>query len=239
MGYVLIETTNDDEFISRSVALLTEKITGAIAEHGRCILGLSGGSTPRQIYEALGTVGAYGHTPLPSIDWSKVYIFLIDERAVPKDHPDSNQFLIRSTLLRHAPIPESNLYFPDTTLPIDECVEQYAAHLKDLFKNNLPDVVTLGLGDDGHIASLFPPIAENLTDDSRLVAHTITDRFTVRDRITLTLNPIAAANHAIFFLKGNEKKKVWKEMLKSHDGDKRWPAKRILESTEATIMAEW
>ena len=222
-----IRTAGDQEFVEQSAKFLAEKITDAIADRGECILGLSGGSTPKPVYEALGKM---------PLDWDHVRCFLIDERYVPADYNDSNQKLVRETLVAHARIKERNLVFPDTSLPLEECVKRYARDLIALFDEHLADLVILGMGSDGHIASLFPPLDQVLMDDSRMVAHTKTDQFAVHDRITVTLNPIAAANHAVFLLKGADKKKVWDEMTINIADERRWPAKRVLESTETTVI---
>jgi 6-phosphogluconolactonase/glucosamine-6-phosphate isomerase/deaminase len=105
-----------------------------------------------------------------------------------------------------------------------------------LWNNHLPDVMIVGMGPDGHIASLFPPLAENLMDDTRLVAHTTTDTFAVHDRITLTLNPITAAEHHVFLLKGEDKKQLWEEMMDSAENEQRWPAKRIVDHSHVTVV---
>ncbi|TSC99397.1 MAG: 6-phosphogluconolactonase [Candidatus Peregrinibacteria bacterium Greene1014_49] len=223
----VIETRDEAEFVSQAATFLAQAITDVIQERGGCIIGLSGGSTPKSVYEALGKI---------SLDWDSVLCFLIDERYIPADNKDSNQKLVRESLVAHARIPETNLIFPDTSLPIDACVEHYARDLMVLFDKHLADIVVLGMGNDGHIASLFPPMVDSLMDDSRLVAHTQTDQFVVHDRITVTLNPIAAANHAVFLLNGMEKKKVWDAMMLDFENERRWPAKRILASTEVTVV---
>lgn len=222
-----IHTGSEAEFISQAAAFLAQAITDVIQERGECILGLSGGSTPKPIYEALGKM------PLP---WDSVRCFLIDERYVSADHPDSNQKLIRESLVRYARMKERNLILPDTSLPRDACVERYARDLIALFEDHLADIVILGMGNDGHIASLFPPLEDHVMDDSRMAAHTQTQQFAVLDRITVTLYPIAAANHAVFLLKGPEKKKVWDEMMLSSKDERRWPAKRILNSADVTMI---
>ncbi len=227
MHYELIETTSDSDFTHRTVELLTERINSAITTYEECIIGLSGGSTPRPIYEALGR---------QQIEWAKVSIFLIDERYVPADHKDSNQKLVRETLLANAHIPASNIVFPDCTLPLDECIRDYDGKLHALWNDHLTDINILGMGPDGHIASLFPSVAAHHLDDTSLVAHTTTDTFAVHDRITLTLNPICAAASQIFLLKGADKKQVWDEMIASKDDESRWPAKRVIETGEEVIV---
>ena len=94
------------------------------------------------------------------------------------------------------------------------------------------------MGDDGHIASLFPPLADELIDDSKLVHHTVTDTFAVHDRITLSLNAVACAGESLFLLKGLGKKQVWDDMMASAEGERRWPAKRVIEQGRATVFAQ-
>lgn len=227
MSLRVMQTETEQEFVQRAAATLAKKITASVEKRGECILGLSGGSTPRPVYEALGKM------PLA---WDAVRCFLIDERHVAPDDKDSNQKLIRESLVAHARIKERDLVFPDTSLSVDACVERYARDLMALFDKHLADIVVLGMGHDGHIASLFPPLHEHLMDDSRLVAHTQTDQFAVHDRITVTLNPIAAANHAVFLLQGAEKKNVWGEMMASKEDERRWPVKKVLGNTEVTVV---
>ena len=209
------------------MTVLTPGIIAAIENQGRCILGLSGGSTPRPVYEALGQE--------KGIDWTKLWIFLVDDRYVPADNPNSNQFLLYSSLLKYAPVPQSHLIVPDTTLPIDACVDLYARHLDDLLKKGPPDIVTLGMGDDGHIASLFPPLTDAAFGPA-LAINTQTDAFSVKQRISVTFPVLDQAKQSFFFLKGAEKKKVWEKMLASDEGERRWPAKRVMERTPVTII---
>ncbi|NLG06853.1 6-phosphogluconolactonase, partial [Candidatus Peribacteria bacterium] len=146
----MIETSGNAEFTAQSVVILQQKILNAIEQYDSCILGLSGGSTPRPVYEELGQRS--------DIDWQKVQLFLVDERYVPPDHAESNQKLVRDTLLKHADVPPDQCYFPDTSLGIEDCVLAYARSFVDLFAARPPDVMVLGLGPDGHTASLFPPL---------------------------------------------------------------------------------
>lgn len=229
---------NEAPFTQNATDFLEQAILSAIEKHGRAVIGLSGGSTPRPIYEALSK---------RSLDWSKVWIFLVDDRYIRVDDPKSNQFLIRSTLLKNAPIPDSQIIFPDVSLPLPQCIDLYAKHLKVLFTKRLPDLITLGMGDDGHIASLFPPLSDLALSDERMILHTTTPpaasgqaaRFDVRDRISLSLNALAGAQMSVFLLAGSGKKKVWEEMLASPEDVRRWPAKAILEHTNATVFARW
>jgi 6-phosphogluconolactonase/glucosamine-6-phosphate isomerase/deaminase len=105
-----------------------------------------------------------------------------------------------------------------------------------IIADHLPDLVILGMGEDGHIASLFPPVAELALGDQALIIHTTTDAFAIHDRISVSLNLLAASDQQVLLLKGEKKKKVWESMLKSKEGDARWPAKRILEGGRATVI---
>ncbi len=222
-----INTSSALDFTQKAAGLIAANINSCIIDRGECILGLSGGGTPKPVYELLGK---------EQIDWKKVKIFLTDERYISPGHLESNERMIRQTLLAHAKIPGENICFPDTTLPIDECMANYTHGLKEQWSEHLADLIILGMGIDGHITSLFPPVAPSLMDDTQLVAHTITDQFAVHDRITLTLNPIAAANAHVFLLKGEDKKQLWEEMLASDEDEHRWPAKRILEQEDVTVI---
>ena len=237
----------ESEFIGQASALLSARIQDAIAAHGSCILGLSGGSTPKPIYEALGED--------PSIDWSKVTVFLVDDRFVPADDDNSNQLLVKKTLLLHAKIPTKNICFPDTSLPLEECIQDYDKRLSALLEDHPADVVTLGMGDDGHIASLFPPLTDAAFTGTAI--HTTTPStgsplrqgyagqagqapgFAVHDRISVTMPILMDAASAFFFLKGAAKKKVWGEMMAAKQGPNRWPAKALFGSDKATVLVSW
>jgi len=203
-------------------------IEAAVQKQGHCVLGLSGGSTPVPIYAALGQA--------KTIDWSNVWIYLIDERYVPSHHPDSNQKMIRETLLSHADIPEDQIYFPDTSMQLVECVSDYEQRLKECLRIGSTNILVLGMGEDGHIASLFPPVPQAAFGD-HLVIHTETDTFAVRDRISVTMPVLEAAISAVFLLKGEKKQKTWQQMMKSHEDEKRWPAKAILE--RSILFSDW
>ncbi|HLC76095.1 MAG TPA: 6-phosphogluconolactonase [Candidatus Peribacterales bacterium] len=229
-SYKHIPVDSIPEFIDRSSAELEQVILDAIEEKGSCILGLSGGSTPHRIYEALGE--------LKSIDWSAVKIFLVDERYVPEDHAESNQKMIRETLLKHASIPERQIIFPDTTLALEECVEDYDFRIDQLMEEGI-DVVALGLGEDGHIASLFPGDIDALLEKERRVIHTQTDVFAIHDRITVTLTVLESAAHPLFFLQGTKKKKIFAEALSENEDSVEYPAHALLSHGNTVWVTQW
>ncbi len=229
MSYRLLETQTDEQFVEQGTHVLIESVSHCIKEKNRCFLGLSGGSTPQPMYEGLATS--------KWIDWTKVSIFLVDERYVPITHQASNQRMVRESLLAKIKVSEKQLLFPDTSLPIDECVQQYESALATLLQRGVPDIVTLGLGEDGHTASLFPP----LTDDalgSRLVIHTETERFAVRNRISLTLPILEQSTGRIFFLAGHKKKMLWEKMLDAPKDIVRFPAQTLMDE-KTTVVTQW
>jgi 6-phosphogluconolactonase len=229
MDYQLIETPDDETFFVRSASFLAEAITLAIDDHGHCLLGLSGGKTPKGIYTRLAQE--------PNVEWGRVHLFLVDERCVPADHMDSNQHLLETTLLRYGLIDRAErCTFPNTSLDPEDCAEDYDRMLNALFGNKGPaDILVMGIGEDGHTASLFPPVPMEAFEE-RYAIHTVTAHFAVHDRISMTVKPLHAARSQCFFLAGERKKKVWEEMVASEEGPERWPAKAIMAYGETTVI---
>src|SRR5690242_14384328 len=131
----------------------------AIADHGAFYVALSGGSTPKAIFQML-TSPTHAHR----IDWSKVHLFWSDERAVPPDHPDSNYHMALSAGLDKMPIPKNHIH----RMQAEKDIEAHALAYEALVKDRPFDLVMLGMGDDGHTASLFP-YTKALAETQRLV----------------------------------------------------------------------
>ncbi len=218
-----IVLTVGDDFEMEAARFVVHAIRSAIILHGHCTVGLSGGNTPIPLYRLLRNE--------KEIDWSRVIVFLIDERYVPPDHPDSNQRMIRETLLQSLPIPEEHITFPDTTLPLDECVRQYAQAVQDL----KPSLLVLGMGDDGHIASLFPPLPREATGSSTVIA-TRTDRFPVHDRVTVTLRVLLSADSRLFLLSSAAKYDLLVTLLQAPHNVSQYPAHALLDERTTWIV---
>ena len=142
------------DFVGASIGLILERHDQAIAERGLFRLGLAGGSTPRKVYEQLADFGQ-------RIQWSKVQITFGDERCVPPDHADSNFRMANESLLSKVPIPEGNVFRVQGELPPDEaaslCERQLSAIANRFSESRYRhDLLLLGIGEDGHTASLFP-----------------------------------------------------------------------------------
>ena len=237
MNFKHIQATSEDEFLVRGVELLQDAFQDIIRDHGEAIIGLSGGETPAPIYQALGCS--------KEIDFGNVTIFLVDDRYVLGSFPESNQRLLDDTLLRCARIDDDHLIVPDPRLPIDECVEDYDSHIETLLKEGIPYVVTLGLGSDGHIASLFPPLTDEAFGEAfainTVTPMTSTGRplFPVKERISTTMRVLTGAKEKFVLLNGAKKRRVWEEMMESAEDDRRWPMKAVLKSGGVTVLSVW
>jgi 6-phosphogluconolactonase len=171
---------------------------------------LSGGSTPRALHEVLSQPDYAGR-----IDWSHVQFFWGDERCVPPDHPDSNYRMAAETLLKHVPIPAANIHRIRGELSPQHAAADYQRSLSEHFMifpdetgRPLPqfDLILLGLGTDGHTASLFPG-SDALAEDREWVTSIPHDRSPepLVPRVTITLPVIQAANQILFLVAGADK----------------------------------
>jgi 6-phosphogluconolactonase len=201
--------SSESEFIETVASEIRASILKKTSEGKIFRLALSGGSTPGPIYRRLAE---------QDIPWDQVEVYLVDERYVPLDHPHSNYHMIRETLLDHVN-PKKVVYF-DTSLPIEDSLKKYESRL-DPSQNDFFDLVLLGVGTDGHTASLFPN-SPALEEKERWVAHATTDQFDVRDRLTLTF-PALESSYEQFFLVKNKMEIL--ERIKSQD--QTLPATRI------------
>ncbi|MDD5055630.1 MAG: 6-phosphogluconolactonase [Candidatus Peribacteraceae bacterium] len=220
---IILRTNSGEEFLTTSVSRISEAILERQADGRTVTIGLSGGSTPRPAYQLLGQS--------TDIDWTRVTLFLVDERYVSSDAPESNQRMIRETLLQ-GPAAAASTIFPDTSLTIDECVARYDQAITLL----QPDIVLLGMGGDGHIASLFPPLPEEAFGSSSVI-HTVTDQFAVHDRISVTLPVLKRASQRIFLIAGEKKRTLLEEMQKTKGGIVNFPAKALFDDRTTWICS--
>jgi 6-phosphogluconolactonase len=187
----LIVAPRPAELARQAAEWLGLEVTRAIAERGSCAVGLAGGRTPERVYGEL----AAGS----SIDWSKVSVFFGDERAVPPDHPDSNYLMVHLALLSRVPIPSDNVHRMEA-----ERADREAAARE--YERSLPprlDVLLLGMGPDGHTASLFPGSAA-LDERQRLVVPVLGTK-PPAERLTITPPVIEAARKVAVIATGEDK----------------------------------
>jgi 6-phosphogluconolactonase len=179
------------ELARQAAGWLGLEVTRAITERGSCALSLAGGQTPEPLYRQL----ASG----PSIDWGKVELFFGDERAVPPDHPDSNYQMVHRTLLSQVPIPAGQVHRMQA-----ERVDREAAARE--YDRQLPprlDVLVLGMGADGHTASLFPGSAALDERQRRVIA--VFAAKAPAERLTITPPVIEAARKVAVIATGVDK----------------------------------
>jgi 6-phosphogluconolactonase len=206
---VTILVHEDAEALSQAAARwLTER---ALATEGQFAVALAGGSTPRRLYELLATVEC------ARFPWSRTHWFFGDERFVPNDHPDSNFRMVRDAMFSRAPVPAKNIYSvssvgaPEAAALAYECMLQGFYDSKILEPHRqLFNVVLLGLGDDGHTASLFPG-ASALDERTHWVAPVIGAM--PQPRITLTYPVLESSGAVVFLVSGASKRealrRVW------------------------------
>lgn len=207
------------QFLLRKVEDIGQK---AISERGRFAVALSGGKTPVRFYGRLA-----GHDEV--LPWRKIHIFLVDERFVPHDHQDSNRRMLTETLLDKISIPEGNIHLIQTGQgSLEISAQEYERELERFFNvsaGQFPvfDLILLGLGEDGHTASLFPG-TEALEESRHLVAAVALNEER-HHRITLTLPVINHSKHVVFLVAGRRKAVILEKVIR--DGDPALPASRV------------
>ena len=191
----------DHEHLSQAIAdAIVDRLTEAVGDRGRGTLVLSGGSTPNRLYGLLASEYA------DRLPWAKLHLFWGDERYVPHTDDASNFGAARDHLIDHVPIPADHVHpFPTDIAPPDAAAEAYAADLKAFFGDAPPvfDIILLGLGDDGHTASLFPG-SPALDIDDRWVATAEAPNPPHR-RLTLTFPVLDQARNVYFLVSGSRK----------------------------------
>src|SRR5689334_1452883 len=166
----------------------------AIANSGAFCVALSGGSTPKLLYQLLADPS---QPYLRQIDWSKTLFFFTDERNVPPDHPDSNYRMVYEAMFAH--VPKTHIYRIRGEKPAAEAAKDYEAELVEFYGASEPDfdLILLGVGEEGHTASLFPH-SPALKETERLVVAPWVEKLKAY-RITLTL-PVLNSGKSVFFL---------------------------------------
>lgn len=204
-----------EEFASRA--------TAAARSEGRFSVALSGGSTPKGLYSLL--------AQNKSLPWDKIYFFFGDERHVPPDNAESNYRMVRESLFSRVSIPPANVFrIPAEDSDAKVAAKTYEQTLRQFFNktsDGFPrfDLVLLGVGADGHTASLFPGIPA-LQERSRWVVADWVEKFKT-DRITLTLPVLNNAAAVVFLVSGQDKATTLKEVLEGKQSGEQFPSKLI------------
>lgn len=206
--------------IERSLELVLSEMHSSICDRGHCTIALSGGSTPKPLYEAI------ANQDLP---WEKIHVFWGDERYVPSDHPDSNQNMARRAWLDKVSIPPANIHAMPTDAgnPVADA-SKHEAELREFFQTppgEFPalDIVLLGMGDDGHTASLFPHTEAVLVSD-RLITVGNKDS---QPRLTFTAPLINSARCVIFVVAGASKRPALAQVFAPQGDEMAYPSRLI------------
>jgi 6-phosphogluconolactonase len=211
----------DLEAASRAAA---ERFVRLARTHDPFSVALSGGHTPRPLYRMLAAPPYQEQVP-----WPSVHVFWGDERAVPPQHPESNYRMASETLLDHVPIPDANIHRVLGEKDPQAAAEAYAAELERFFGTHWPrfDLVLLGMGKDGHTASLFPGSDALQERHSAVlgVAADYEDR--PAQRVTLTVPSINAARNVMFLVTGADKAETVHAILSGSSQPRKLPAQLI------------
>jgi 6-phosphogluconolactonase len=198
-------------FAKHAAQYFGDQIRAAVEKRGVARIAISGGNTPKPVFALLAS-----DELRDTVAWSRTQLFWVDERCVPPDAADSNYGMTRKALLDKVALPEANVFRMEGELPPEEAAARYESAIRNSMRlegAELPtfDLIALGMGDDGHTASLFPHTA-GLHEFGRLV---IANHVPQKDswRITLTSPVINQARNVIFLIQGADKAAVLKRVL--------------------------
>ena len=221
------------EDVARAAAeRFVELAQSAADERGRFAVALAGGSTPKRTYELLA-----GEDYAGRVDWSKVHIFFGDERMVPPDDEESNYRMASEAMLSRLPVPPENVHRINGLGDAVANARLYEDELRTFFNNDAwPsfDLVLLGMGDDGHTASLFPG-TQALDEQADWVAANWVEKLNAY-RVTLTAPAINRAAHVIFLVTGANKAAPLREVLRGELDPRRLPS-QLIKPLEGSL--EW
>jgi 6-phosphogluconolactonase len=222
----------DSASLARRAAQYFVEMAGeAVADRGRARIAISGGSTPKAAFALLADPSQPWRERMP---WNRLDLFWVDERAVPPDHPDSNYRMTREALLDHVPLHAEQIHRMEGELEPEVAAARYEAELRNSFRlegGELPrfDLVSLGMGPDGHTASLFPH-TEALHERSRLVTANHVPQMDTW-RITLTWPVINRGASVFFLIGGDDKAQILNEVITGPPQHERLPSQIIRPSS--------
>ncbi len=215
---------SDADELGRGAAdQIASHLQWAIERNGTATLAVSGGNSPKLMFEALAR---------HPVGWRDVHVLQVDERMAPDGDPARNANLLQSALLDAIDIPPDHVHLIPVRDDLDAAAREYEQTLRT-FGNGVLDVVHLGLGDNGHTASLMPndPV---LAVEDRLVSHTTTP-FECHQRVTLTYPALNAARHIVWLIEGESKAPMLRLLVA---GDDSIPAGRVLQDRAAVYCDE-
>ncbi len=208
------------ETIEACAVYIIEQINKSIKTEGQCSLVLSGGSTPKAIYTLLATP-FYAR----QVDWSKVVVFWGDERAVPFDDSESNYNMVKQTGLLDL-LPKGNIHRMVAESDIDNNARDYEKILMKYNSKGVFDLLMLGVGEDGHTASLFPnTLALNAPSTQQVVSNYVAQKDVWR--MTLTYSAINSARQILIFALGKTKQGIMEKLFNRQRDPATWPVQNV------------
>ena len=214
---------NLDELSQNAARIFAQQAQQAIQERGRFLVALNGGSTPTRLFQLLAS------DYREKVDWTKTHVFWGDERIVPTDSPENSYAQARDLFLRHVSIPEVNVHRVNTELDPAEAAKDYAHTLSQFAQPPLGlmrfDLVYLGMGEDGHTASLFPGSPVDATET--VIPVTADYQGRPAQRVTLTPLVINHAHMLAFMATGEKKATTLAQVLSGRYNPELYPAQRI------------
>jgi 6-phosphogluconolactonase len=220
-----IEIFADADAVAReAAAIIAAEARAAVAERGRFIMAVSGGHTPWVMLSALAG---------EEVPWANVHLAQVDERVAPAGHPDRNLTHLRESLLEHAQLPPGQVYaMPVESTDLDAAAKEYAATLTQIAGSPpVLDLVHLGLGPDGHTASLVPGDAVLKVNDADVAA---TGIYQGRRRLTLTYPTLNRARRILWLVTGSDKVGM---LVRLREADPSIPAGRV-NAERALLLAD-
>ncbi len=224
----VIENNSYDEMSRAAAESVLKVIEGAAKGVKKVTIALSGGNSPAGLYEMMSEF---------DVDWSRICFFMVDERKIRLEHKDSNFRMINELLFSRIDIPKKNVFPVNVSYrKVEDSALEYEERIKTFF-NNAPavfDLVILGIGPDGHTASLFPGRKELAEKERIVIPAYAPDRFVVKERITMTLPVLNRAKERIFVVSGEKRVLVLRGVVKGHEI---YPASHV--SRESTIFTDF
>jgi len=222
----VIDFETTQELFLKAQDLFIERVLGTVGDMGCGRILLSGGQTPLPFYTQLANNAV--------IDWSKIEIYQTDERYISADSPSSNQNQIRKSL-ENSLVEIKELNFFDTRLPIEIAIKEYGGKLETL-DGPYFDLAILGIGEDGHIASLFPKGDYLQHQEVAAIETQAPSEFSVSQRMSLTIESILNSTEILVILTGSRKEYILSEMLEGKKTASEFPAKFLLAHPNVSIF---
>lgn len=219
----MIRVLDDANALAHAAArCFVDKARKAVALRGRFVVSLAGGQTPRQTYEWL------AKSPYRTlVPWGKVHFFWGDERCVSWDDPRSNYGVARQVMLDHLPLQPAQIHPMRVDIAPEQAAKGYEGELKTFFAGETPcfDLVLLGVGEDGHTASLFP--GSSALSETRRWTAIVQRPEESFSRVTLTLPILNQAHHVLFLVTGENKADIFRRMAAGLEEAGRYPAQQV------------